>query len=337
MQPPYTLDKWKDGAAQIRNEKEFQELRNYIPVDGGIVVRDGITTLTYTPQTTDVFDPKTDSRCYMVLDFEDGDELGRNVGLARTTTQIIYPSPMANANWTASSTWTLDCKEGTHALFLSNSTAENTACGSTPNSHWYGLARAADTVNMRDWVAGACAATSVDVWMVTGWFKQCAVKTSAYIFQTGIYGVSDGVHIGTFTGTGTGMWLRATWRNQGGAQIGQYNNVTGLLTLNRWYFFAAWCDDDAYSKGLYVYDDVLGTEYITAETGFTHFTAFYPTSSQHSIGGQRKVYAGGGGYATDDSEAFPGRIDYMTFWGELPTTDTDKLSLIRQIRDLHKA
>ena len=144
LQSPLTLDKYKDGTAQMRTANELQELTNYIPCDGYIYTREGIEDVHYTPETTPpAFDPKTDTRCYMILDFEDGEDLGRNVGLNRSvvappaSAQVIYLFPSVYGTRNGSATWTTDCKEGSHALWITNNTAENVYAGTLAGGQYF--------------------------------------------------------------------------------------------------------------------------------------------------------------------------------------------------------
>jgi hypothetical protein len=48
IQNRLTLNKWKDGVADLRKNNELQELKNYIPSRGELRTRKGITLFTYT-------------------------------------------------------------------------------------------------------------------------------------------------------------------------------------------------------------------------------------------------------------------------------------------------
>ena len=48
IQNRLTVNKWKDGVADMREANEVQVLKNYIPSRGEIRTRKGVTLFTYT-------------------------------------------------------------------------------------------------------------------------------------------------------------------------------------------------------------------------------------------------------------------------------------------------
>lgn len=52
LQPPFSLDKRWDNADAMKPSGSFGELINYIPDRGILITREGVTTLTYTAQTS---------------------------------------------------------------------------------------------------------------------------------------------------------------------------------------------------------------------------------------------------------------------------------------------
>lgn len=52
LQPPFSLDKRWDNADPNKPSGSFGTLTNYIPDRGILITREGVTTLTYTAQTS---------------------------------------------------------------------------------------------------------------------------------------------------------------------------------------------------------------------------------------------------------------------------------------------
>lgn len=356
IQPPYTLDKWKDGSAQIRTEKEFQELVNYIPVEGGIVAREGILTLTYTPQQThEITYPFPESggwtptypaittacRCQMVLKFEGNALLGYNSMLYATGpnphfTAMTCPNYVDNetgitGQGTCGNAFAVS-KQGTYSLLIDSAPITNPYASSPAQS--YGMSSRFN--NPPSWLYTGTGVQTCVLYTYWLWpyYNNANEDGHLYVEVAGAY--AYGMRFRHFDDT-----FQVYWRNSGAITF-ESNVNAGISSPKQWYFCAGWIDFPNQRYGIYLYDDVLKTEtYCANDTGAMnvgHHLYNAISSSLLTIGGGRNFDAVGNGYILDVSQAMRGQIDYVTMWDIIPSdASTSIITLVRAIRDLHKA
>ena len=139
IRPEFTVDRFTDITAPTANINSFARLVNFIPKKGRVETRFGIGELLHTPDTTvdpvTGIDPTTDVRCRMVLDFEDYEKtnsaLGTNTGANKTVDRPFTPMiGLSNSGAATYNTYDPTAfKQGSKSLWLSDETAENSACG----------------------------------------------------------------------------------------------------------------------------------------------------------------------------------------------------------------
>ena len=145
-----TLNLWKDGVADTRENREFQVLKNYIPAQGEIRTREGITLFTHTPDSTvEVWEPKSPDQTYelppgdfatiqAVFPFNSQATIGMNI----LSGVIIYSAleddisriPAQDESGVCS-VYFSDKIEGAASLIITDDTAVNTNAGE-PNRLW---------------------------------------------------------------------------------------------------------------------------------------------------------------------------------------------------------
>jgi hypothetical protein len=333
-----TLNAWKDGVADTRENREFQILSNYLPLKGEIRTREGITLFTHTPSASDtpwfphespeyILSPSETAVCKAVFRFESTATIGLNsvdavtVFTALTTSNNSGSSTVDNTN---------RIKDGLGSLLMTTNTVENTDAGETPAL--YGLRSQTEFPSY--FIGDTGGTTTVQLW--TYWFYPLTASLSSnaeWHMQSGNSGDITDVAMGV---RAFDKDLQAFWTDTAGGTVRQYT-IAGVVEEDRWHFAAAWFDSDNGNSGLYHYDDVSKVETYTARNTETYSSHFLIHCSQVTIGGKYDFNGPAGGNITNASDGFHGNIDYFTVWDSLFTNNSSNITLIRIIRDLHKS
>lgn len=330
-----TLDRRKDGTADTRMPNEFQILKNYLPTKGGIYTREGITIFSHTPASTGPWNPidnptySADGEtavCRMILTFCSDATIGDNA-LDSTT---LYSALNSVSESGYATTTTVRSKHGNSCIIMHDDTAENTGAGGSAQApRVYGLR----TANIFPaWMPGDSAETT-NVCLVTYWFwpySAGAATNAEWHCTFGNTGTANKLAFGTRHFDNN---LQGYYADSAGAStnIGR----PGVVAEQKWNFAAFWVDAVNLQSGVYHYNDETGVEdYTTAAVA--PMDHFYHHSTANTINGKYSWNGIDGNYC-DPSDAGHIFMDYFTLWDSLFTNNTSNVTLVRAIRDLHKA
>jgi hypothetical protein len=295
-----SLNLQKDGASPTRNPNELQVLKNYRCNPGGIYTRKGITVLTHTPSTTPADFPETG--WYPV-----GAETAQCLIVFKfeNSSDLCFNSVQSNL---VTDIWS------TMVTLNYSGKSTNTILRSKQGTHSFDF----NNITTENTNCGNPA-------RIYGMYMNNAKKPSWFIGDTA---------------ENTKSWMVTMWiypyRDNDNEEL-YSNQIVNVIVKNQWHFVATWCDFVNGNRGLYHYDDVTKTETVTANTFAGPNRGFYVASAHMSLGGKRTFNALAGGYYCDVSESYHGQMDYMTHWTNLFTDNTSNITLVRAIRDLHKA
>ncbi len=336
-----TLNNWKDGAADTRENREFQILKNYIPGRGEIRTREGITCFAHTPAGTgggppDPWDPTNSpeytisaetATCRLILRFESLATIGQNaIDLTTPFSPLQSVAYDATADVQSGSVY----KEGVNSILMTQNTALQTSCG-TSNEKVYGLRT--NTANYPSYMPGDTA-DSTNVCMVTYWVYPLNVGPAAAaewhctFGNAQVAGSKGALGVRHFDDDLEGYYGidGVAWNQE---------IIPAIMVQDRWQYVAFWADGVNGHWGLYHYDDVTKVETWTANDTLA-FANFYTHSSNATINGKTQADGVGGTYS-DTSDAFNGYMDYFTLWDSLFVTKSSNITLVRALRDLHKS
>jgi hypothetical protein len=348
IQFPFSLDKtW----CEFDDEKPsglFTEMHNYIPEGYVMRTRKGITSLVFTPQATGAPPtpppfPTTDTRCRMVLDFEATDvtlsALGTNT--KDDATAVLPFAHMKGPNYSGTATYnTYDptsFKQGAASLWLEDDTATNTSTGNP--ALMYGLIMFPNTATGTNWQIGenpwiAGAGSNAQTMLITMWIKPKAITSPNHnIFLFGDDGSQYSAYMRHTWSSPNTLMHYAHYDNLGGSSPKQLVNV---VVEDEWQFVAGWTDFKTGNVGFYHYNDQVHYPIYTASTVGIVGRWFRENGGRLVIGGGASQYNAGAGGRVVISDKYRGYIDYVTYWDSLPTTNSGIISLVEQIRDLHK-
>jgi len=247
-----------------------------------------------------------------------------------------FGAEMSSVSRSACATTTVICKEGVGALYQDIITARNTKCGGDR-----------DYLSMRGGSTALGSPVGSPLWL-PGYYNPALPGTAnACLITAWIYPFTAAGDEETFvefgdTGSGKGAILFRMFDDD--LQFNAWDsaqasiadeNIDGKIAANQWYFVAGWCDAKKGTHGIYLYNDVTKVEYYTADLTGSVNRHFYYYSASFSLGGSFPSFSVDGWRNGTDS--FNGYIDYITMWDLLFTTKSSNITLIRAVRDMHKA
>ena len=335
-----TLNLWKDGVSDTRENREFQSLKNYIPAQGEIRTREGITLFTHTPDSTiTVWEPTSPDQTYelppgdfatiwAVFPFNSTATIGNELlsgdlvysALGATTPQGLTESGKCTV-------YNSDKVEGAGCLIMTDDTVANTWAGE-PNISW-GMR----TLNAFPAYMPGETSNTLKKFLITYWIKPFNANAGAdaeWHFTFGNDGDKTKLAFGI---RHFDQNLQTFWADSAGNSILE-NQIDDIVVEDQWQFIAAWCDGDTNFSGLYHYNaSTLVEEYTSNTTLAVVFDHFYTHGTANTI--NAKYIFSGGAQRTDQSDAYHGLLDYCTMWNQpMHVNNSSNITLVRAIRDM---
>jgi hypothetical protein len=313
----------------------MQVLVNFVPKLGEIYTRLGATPFLFTGSTTATEPFPIDTPiytlegetavCVAVFRFNSQAEIGLN-----SINGLNVFTPLSTVNYSGMGTISVTAsKEAPASLFMTNKSADTKWVGT---SNWvYGLQSLNATPDYFPCDSGRVTrATLLTMWVMNKDVITSGTDSEYFLIMGALSSPSFGLFIRQFDDT-----LQFSITASSGGTLISYAS-SSCFTQGQWLFVAFWCDFEKGNRGHYIYDDTAKTETILVATvGKT--LNFLRSCGATTIGGRRRYDAGGLGWYMDSSDAFHGHFDYFTMWNKLYTNNTSNVTLIRKIRDVHKA